>query len=113
MTKTELKNHNWKENDKIFVVTTKFKDGVSIPDAIEEAHFLDHPAYYDYIYDEVFLTMEDAKKGFVDKSISSRKAIKRKIMAETKKLENIEATIDKLKALEVEVKTKAAEYITE
>jgi hypothetical protein len=57
--------------------------------------------------------MEDAKKGFVEKSISSRKAIKRKIMAETKKLENIEATIDKLKALEVEVKTKAAEYITE
>jgi hypothetical protein len=106
----DLKNHNWKEDDKIFVVTTKFKDNVVIPDTIEEKHFLDNPGYYTYIYDEVFLTMEDAKKGFVEKSISTRRTIKRKMMAEIKKLEEIEKTINILKTLNTEVKSRAVEY---
>lgn len=110
MTKSEIKNHNWKENDKIFVVTTKFKDNVVIPDTIEEAHFLDNPGYYDYIYDEIFLTMEDAKKGFVEKSIRTRRTIKRKMMAELKKLDEIEKTINILKNLNTEVKSRAVEY---
>lgn len=110
MTKAEIKNHNWKEDDRIFVVKTKFKDAVCIPDGIEEAHFLDNPGYYDYIYDNVFLTIEDAKKWFVEKSIRTRRTIKRKIMAELKKLEEIEKTINKLKTLNTEVKSRAVEY---
>lgn len=110
MTKSEIKNHDWHKNDRIFVVTSKFKDNVLIPDGIEEAHFLDNPGYYDYIYDDVFLTMEDAKKGFVEKSIRTRRTIKRKMMAELKKLEEIENTINILKALNTEVKSRAVEY---
>jgi len=110
MTKTELENHNWKEDDRIFVVKTKFKDTVCIPDTIEEAHYLDHPSYYNYICDEIFLTMEDAKNGFGEKSLRSRNVIKRKILAELKKIDNINAYINKLKELELEVETKALEY---
>jgi len=110
MTKSELKNHDWNKNDRIFVITSKFKDNVLIPDGIEEAHFLDNPSYYDYIYDEIFLTMEDAKKGFVEKSIRARRTIKRKMMAELKKLAEIEKTINILKTLNTEVKSRAVEY---
>ena len=110
MTKSELENHNWKKDDKIFIVTTKFKDNVVIPDTIEEKHFLDNPGYYTYICDVVFLTMGDAKKRFVEKSLNTRKAIKRKIMAELKKIDDINAYIDRLKEIELEVKTKAVEY---
>ncbi len=106
----DLENHNWKEDDRIFVITSKFKDNVLIPEGIEEAHFLDNPGYYDYIYDDVFLTMEDAKKGFVEKSIRTRRTIKRKMMAEIKKLEDIEKTINMLKDLNTEVKSRAVEY---
>lgn len=110
MTKAEIKNHDWRKNDTIFVITSKFKDNVLTPEGIEEAHFLDNPAYYDYIYDEIFLTMEDAKKGFVEKSLRTRSAIKRKIMAELKKIDDINAYIDKLKEIELEVKAKTSEY---
>lgn len=110
MTKAEIKNHDWYENDRIFVIISKFKDNVLIPEGIEEAHFLDSPGYYDYIYDEIFLTMEDAKKGFIEKILHTRRAIKRKIIAENKKLENIKVTINKLKALNEEVKSRAVEY---
>jgi hypothetical protein len=54
--------------------------------------------------------MEDAKKGFVEKSISTRRTIKRKMMAEIKKLEEIEKTINILKTLNTEVKSRAVEY---
>ena len=110
MTKAEIKNNDWHKNDRIFVITSKFKDNVLIPEGIEEAHFLDNPGYYDYIYDEIFLTMEDAKKGLIEKTMRTRRAIKRKIIAENKKLENIKVTINKLKALNEEVKSRAVEY---
>lgn len=106
----DLENHNWKEDDKIFVVTTKFKDNVVIPDTIEEKHFLDNPGYYTYIYDEVFLTMEDAKKGFVEKSIRTRRTIKRKELNELRKIDAIREYINQLKEIEIEVKTKQLEY---
>ena len=110
MTKAEIKNHEWYKNDRIFVITSKFKDNVLIPDGIEEAHILDNPDSYDYIYDEIFFTMEEAKKGFIEKTMRTRRAIKRKMMAENKKLENIKVTINKLKALNEEVKSRAVEY---
>lgn len=109
-TRKELENRNWKDDDKIFVITTKFKNNVLIPDSIEEAHFLDNPGYYTYIYDEVFLTMEDARKGFIDQCLRTRKTIKRKTLTELKKIDIINEYIEKLKETELEVKAKAVEY---
>ena len=47
MTKAEIKYHDWHKNDRIFIITTKFKDSVPVPEGIEEAHFLDNPGYID------------------------------------------------------------------
>lgn len=110
MTKAEIKNHDWYENDRIFVITSKFKNNVLIPEGIEEAHFLDNPGYYNYIYDEVFLTMEDARKGFIDQCLRTRKTIKRKTLTEIKKIDIINEYIEKLKETELEVKAKSVEY---
>lgn len=99
----EFEKHNWNEDDKIYVIKTAFKNDIFIPIDIEEKHYLENPGYYQYIHDKVFLTIEDAKKGFVEESLRKRSIIKKKIK---KKIANI----TQLKEIELELKTKEVEY---
>lgn len=99
----DFNNHNWNEDDKIYVIKTAFKGDVFIPIDIEEKHYLENPGYYQYIYDKVFLTIEDAKKGFVEESLRKRRIIKKKIA-------DYNAYITQLKESELELKTKEVEY---
>ena len=99
----EFEKHNWNEDDKIYVIKTTFKNNVSIPIDIEEKHYLENPGYYQYIYDKVFLSIEDAKKGFVEESLRKRRIIKKKIA-------DYNAYITQLKESELVLKTKEAEY---
>lgn len=106
----EFEKHNWNKDDKIYVIKTAFKNDVFIPIDIEEKHYLENPGYYQYIYDKVFLTIEDAKKGFVEESLRKRSAIKYKIANEFTKIDDINTYITQLKETELELKTKEAEY---
>lgn len=106
----EFEKHNWNEDDKIYVIKTAFKNDVFIPIDIEEKHYLENPGYYQYIYDKVFLTIEDAKKGFVEESLRKRSVIKNKIINELTKIDDINAYITQLKETELELKTKEVEY---
>ncbi len=106
----DFETHNWKENDKIYVVVNTLIGDVFVPTGIEERHYLEHPAYYQYIYDKVFLTMEDARNGFVEECMRTRRTIKRKETSELKKIDAIREYINQLKEIETEVKTKQVEY---
>lgn len=106
----DFENHNWKENDRIYVVVNTLIGDVSVPVGIEEKHYLEHPAYYQYIYDKVFLTMEDARNGFVEECMRTRRTIKRKETSELKKIDTIREYINQLKGIETEVKAKQVEY---
>lgn len=106
----DFNNHNWNEDDKIYVIKTLFKNNVFIPIDIEEKHYLENPGYYQYIYDRVFLTVEDAKKGFVEESLRKRRIIKKKIADELTKIDDINTYISQLKETELELKKKEAEY---
>jgi len=83
---------------------------VLVPAGIEEKHYLENPAYYQYIYDKVFLTMEDARDGFAEDCMRTRRTIKRKELNETKKIDAIREYINQLKEIEIKVKTKQLEY---
>lgn len=106
----EFEKHNWKEDDKIYVVTIKLKNHVFVPDSIVEEHYQDNPGYYKYIYDRVFCTEDDARKGFAEVCLRTRKTIKRKEINELKKIDAIREYINQLKEIEDEVKAKQVEY---
>lgn len=94
-----LTTKQWKDDEKVYVVEVAYENGVLVPTKITEKIFLDSPGYYTYIFDRVFLTMEDARKGFASECDRVQKVIGRKIASERKAIEDTERRIEELKML--------------
>ena len=94
-----LTARHWKDDEKVYVVELAYKSGVLVPAKITENVFLDNPGYYTYIYDRVFLTMEDARKEFISECKRVQKVVERKIAAERKIIEKTECRIEELRLL--------------
>lgn len=94
-----LITRNWKADEKVYVVEVEYESGVVLPTKITENVFLNNPDYYAYIFDRVFLTMEDARKGFASECDRVQKVIERKIASERKAIEDTEHRIEELKML--------------
>lgn len=95
----ELTTRHWKDDEKVYVVELAYESGVLVPTKITENVFLNNPGYYTYIFDRVFLTMEDAKKGFASECDRTQKVIGRKIATERRAIEETERRIEELKML--------------
>lgn len=103
----DIQNRNWKEeDDTIYVVTSKIvqPDNVVVPDAISTEHYLNHPSYYQYICNDIFLTMDEAKEHFYERCMRVRSAIKRKIANKLDKISRIEGEIQALEKLNQQIK---------
>lgn len=95
----ELTTRHWKADEKVYVVEVEYENGVVVPTKITENVFLKNPNYYAYIFDRVFLTMEDARKGFASECDRVQKVIERKIASERKAIADTEHRIEELKML--------------
>ena len=92
-----LTSRHWKDDEKVFVVEVAYDNGVIVPTKITENVFLENPGYYSYIYDRVFLTKEDAQKGFINECKRAQKVVERKINTERKGIDRIEHEIEILR----------------
>lgn len=94
-----LTARHWKDGEKVYVVEVAYENGVLVPTKITENVYLDNPGYYAYIFDRVFLTMEDARKGFASECDRVQKVVERKIASERRTIEETEHRIEKLRML--------------